>query len=42
MGVKYYIRALKYEKSYNQHLVFCDYGLDLDELSNETVLSEIT
>ena len=41
MGVKYYLRALRYEKSYNEYQVFCDYGLDLEELTNDRILEEV-
>lgn len=42
LGVKYYLRALRFEERYNQELKFCDYGLDIQELSNDGVLAEIT
>lgn len=42
MGVQFYLRGLRYEQKYNDHEAFCDYGLDLDELTNEGIVSEIT
>jgi len=30
LGVKYYLRGLRFEQKYNQYQNFCDYGLDLD------------
>ena len=41
MGVRYYLQALRYEQSYNNSVVFVDYGLDLDLLNNDRVLGEI-
>ncbi len=35
------MRALREEERYNQTRTFCDYGLDLDELSNDGILTEI-
>ena len=41
MGVRYYLQALRYEQSYNQYMVFVDYGLDLDKLNNDSIAQEI-
>jgi hypothetical protein len=38
MGVKYYMRGLRYEQKYNNEQAFCDYGLDLEELNNEGIV----
>jgi hypothetical protein len=42
MGVQFYLRGLRYEQKYYDGKSFCDYGLDLDELSNEGIVQEIT
>ena len=42
LGVKYYLRALRFQERYNQEKAFCDYGLDIQEISNDGVLTEIT
>lgn len=38
MGAKYYIRGLEYEQGYNEQIKFCDYGLDLESLTNEGII----
>lgn len=42
LGVKYYLRALRLEERFNENVAFCDYGLDIDKLNNEKILTEIT
>lgn len=42
LGVKYYLRALRFQERWNQEKAFCDYGLDIEELSNAGILEEIT
>lgn len=42
MGVQFYLRGLRYEQKFYDGKAFCDYGLDLDELSNEGIVTEIT
>lgn len=42
LGVNFYLRALRFEQRYNEGKTFCDYGLDIQELSNEGVLESIT
>jgi hypothetical protein len=29
LGVKYYLRALRFQQRYNEEKSFCDYGLDI-------------
>lgn len=41
LGVKFYLRALRYQQQYNSEQRFCDYGLDLEDLTNDGILAEI-
>ena len=42
LGVKYYLRALRFQDRYHQEKAFCDYGLDIQDISNDGLLTEIT
>jgi hypothetical protein len=41
LGVKYYLTGVRFEQRLNQSKTFMDYGLDMDDMSNDGVLTEI-
>lgn len=41
LGLKFYMRALKFEQKFNEQQKFCDYGLDLEQLNNDNIVEQI-